>query len=87
MTHSRCSRCQARTWREQPDDLCPGCGGDLQHVEALTELVGLPLLGRRRSKARVHVTEPLGPVAQQIRDVIARHDAERRRGPTDAEQT
>jgi hypothetical protein len=85
MAHSKCVRCQARVWRRGPGDLCPGCGGDLQDVEALSELVGLRSLGARRAPTRTHSADRFERVSQQIRDTIARHDAERRRR-TDAEQ-
>ena len=49
-------------------DLCPGCGGSLEAVSDLSELVGLRSLR----------TKPRSPrVADQIRATIARHDAER----------
>ena len=54
MAHSKCLSCRARVWREGAagEDLCPGCGGPLQTVAELSELVGLRRLWvRRRPRA------------------------------------
>jgi hypothetical protein len=68
-------------WREGPpadhlDDLCPGCGGPLEAVEQLSELVGLRALRARPSREAPDLS---ARISQQIRETIARHDAERRR--------
>jgi hypothetical protein len=90
MAHSTCLTCRARVWREGTaadhlDDLCPGCGGPLEAVGELSALVGLPAL-------RARPRQPLRPpalssrISEQIRETIARHDAERQRG-IDAKRT
>jgi hypothetical protein len=58
MAHSRCVTCRARVWREGNPadhlrDLCPGCGGSLEPVSDLSELIGLrSLRARPRSAGR-----------------------------------
>ena len=79
MAHAKCPRCQARVWRRSPADLCPGCGGDLLEVHALTELVGLRSLGTPRPADGEDSTARFERISKQIRDTIARHDAERAR--------
>jgi hypothetical protein len=85
MAHSKCLSCRARVWREgsSPEDLCPGCGGPLLAVGDLAELVGLRSL-RARPRGRRHSLpersdEVAGSISQQIRQQIARNDAERQR--------
>ena len=44
MAHSRCMNCSARVWREgdaadHVRDLCPGCGGPLEPVGDLSEVL------------------------------------------------
>jgi hypothetical protein len=81
--HSRCLTCVARVWRDGPasdhvEDLCPGCGGPLEAVADLSELIGLRAL---RTPPR-HAHRPpdrSARISQQIRETIARNDAERRR--------
>jgi hypothetical protein len=90
MAHSKCLACRARVWREGPaadhlDDLCPGCGGPLEAVEQLSELVGLRALRVRPSSAHRGAPDLSARISQQIRETIARHDAERRRR-SDAER-
>lgn len=77
MAHSKCPSCQARVWRagSSTEDLCPGCGGPLQPVEDLSELIGLPSL--RARPGRTH--QRSASIAEQIRAQIARNDAERER--------
>ena len=74
MAHLRCTPCRARVWREggageHAGDLCPGCGGPLEPIERLEELVGLRAL-RTRPSARA-------TVGDHVRAVIAFHDAAR----------
>jgi hypothetical protein len=84
VAHSKCLSCRARVWREGPaadhlDDLCPGCGGPLEPVGDLSELVGLRAL---RAPPRLSHRRPghlSARISQQIRETIARNDAERRR--------
>ena len=84
MPHSRCTPCHARVWREaspagSPPDLCPGCGGELEAVGALSELVGLKAL---RVRPRAEHRDPAGEferISRQIRDALAAHDTERER--------
>jgi hypothetical protein len=66
-------------WRRSPADLCPGCGGDLLDVQTLAELVGLRSLGTRRPPDGEDSAVRFERISQQIRDTIARHDAERAR--------
>jgi hypothetical protein len=54
---------------EHLDDLCPECGGSLEPVARAEDLVGLRAL-RRRPPARA-------TIADQVRAVIAAHDAAR----------
>jgi hypothetical protein len=83
LAHFKCPPCGARVWRDGPasehaDDLCPGCGGPLEAVADLSELVGLRALRARPRQA--HRTPDLSArISQQIRETIARNDAERRR--------
>jgi hypothetical protein len=85
MAHFKCSSCRARVWREghaadHLDDLCPGCGGPLEAAGELSELVGLRSL---RARPRLQRSpDASARISEQIRQTIARHDAERRR--TDA---
>jgi hypothetical protein len=49
MAHAKCLTCRARIWREgdaaeQLRHLCPGCGGPLDAVGQLSELVGFRAL-------------------------------------------
>jgi hypothetical protein len=83
VAHSKCLPCGARVWRDGPasdhvDDLCPGCGGPLEAVADLSELVGLRAL-RARPRHAHHPPDLSARISQQIRETIARNDAERRR--------
>jgi hypothetical protein len=76
--------CRARVWRDGPpadhlDDLCPGCGGPLDPVADLTELVGLRCLRARPREAHRHPVDFSSRLSDQIRETIARNDAERER--------
>ena len=81
MAHSKCLSCRARVWRERssPDDLCPGCGGPLEPVGELAELVGLRSLRARPKQERRWAPDESTRISAQIRETIARNDAERRR--------
>jgi hypothetical protein len=84
MAHFKCSSCRARVWREghaadHLDDLCPGCGGPLEAAGELSELVGLRSLRARPRHARQGAPDVSARISEQIRQTIARHDAERRR--------
>ena len=81
MAHSKCSTCRARVWRDGPaaDDLCPGCGGPLEAVGELSEIVGLRALRVRPRASHQGASDLSERISQQIRETIARHDAERRR--------
>jgi hypothetical protein len=83
MAHSKCLPCSARVWRDgaasdHVDDLCPGCGGPLEAVADLSELVGLRALRSRPRSAR-RPPDLSARISEQIRETIARNDAERRR--------
>lgn len=84
MSHTKCLHCRARVWRDtsahEPAaaaDLCPGCGGELQAVDDLSELVGLRALRVRPHQTHRDPDEHFERISQQIRDTIAAHDAER----------
>jgi len=80
MAHFKCMRCRSRVWRDTPGDaLCPGCGDPLETVAALSELVGLRSLRSGSAAARRMPPDRSAQISQQIRETIARHDAERRR--------
>jgi hypothetical protein len=81
MAHSRCLSCRARVWREgsSPADLCPGCGGPLQQVSDLSELVGFRCLRARPRSERQSSPEQFARISEQIREQIARNDTERQR--------
>lgn len=84
MAHSRCVNCSARVWREgEPadhlGDLCPGCGGPLEPVSDLSELIGLRSLRSRPRSAGSAAPDRSRRIAAEIRETIARHDAERQR--------
>jgi hypothetical protein len=84
MAHSRCVSCRARVWREGDAaehlrDLCPGCGGPLEPVSDLSELIGLRSLRARPRSAGRAVPDRSQRIAAEIRETIARHDAERQR--------
>jgi hypothetical protein len=80
MAHSKCLPCRARVWRDgSPADLCPGCGGPLEAVTDLSDLIGLRCLRAKPSAARGKPAESFEGFAEQIRATIARNDAERRR--------
>jgi hypothetical protein len=87
MAHSKCVACRARVWRDGPpadhlDDLCPGCGGPLEIVLGdLSELVGLrSLRARPRRLANRRPADLSARISAQIRETIARNDAQRQRG-------
>jgi hypothetical protein len=89
MAHSKCVTCRARIWREGPaadhlNDLCPGCGGPLEAVAELSELIGLRALRVRPKSAVSGSADISARISAQIRETIARNDAERQRR-TDAE--
>jgi len=74
MAHFRCTPCRARVWRdpgiaEHLDDPCPSCGGPLEPVARAQDLMGLRALARPPSARWT--------IADQVRDVIASHDAAR----------
>jgi hypothetical protein len=84
MAHSACWACRARVWREGPaadhlDDLCPGCGGPLEAVSELSELVGLRSLRARPRPERGSPSDHFARISQQIIETTARSDAERQR--------
>ena len=90
MAHSKCLSCRARVWREGPardhlDDLCPGCGGPLEVVAELSELVGLRSLRARPRRSGGDASDLSARISQQIRETIVRNDSERQRR-NDAEQ-
>jgi hypothetical protein len=81
MAHSKCVSCRARVWREgsSPDHLCPGCGGPLEPVGDLSEIIGFRCL-RARPRGRRHSSpEQFARVSEQIREQSARQAAERQR--------
>ena len=61
------------------DDLCPGCGGPLEPVSDLSELIGLRCLRARPRGLRPSSPERFERISEQIREQIARNDAERQR--------
>jgi hypothetical protein len=82
MAHSKCEACRARVWRDGDAadhlaDLCPGCAGPLEPVTDLSALVGLRCLRARPRWARGGSPDRFARISKQIREVIARHDAER----------
>jgi len=84
MAHFKCLRCRSRVWRDGPaddhaDDLCPGCGDPLEAVAELSELIGLRSLRPRHVPARRTPPARSARISEQIRETIARHDAERQR--------
>jgi hypothetical protein len=84
MAHSKCLTCRARVWRdgtaaEHLDDLCPGCGGPLEPVVELSELVGLRSLRARPRREPGRSPDLSARIAAQIRETIARNDAQRQR--------
>ena len=84
MAHSKCLTCRARVWREGDPadhllDLCPGCGGPLESVSDLSELIGFrSLRARPRSVGRA-LPDRSQRIATEIRQTITGHDAERQR--------
>ena len=84
MAHSKCLTCRARVWREGDPadhlrDLCPGCGGPLEPVRDLAELIGLRCLRARPRSVGRPLPDRSQRIAAEIRATIARHDAERQR--------
>ena len=84
MAHAKCTPCGVRVWREGPAadhtaDLCPGCGGPLEPVVDLSELVGLRALGVRPRPTPRDDADRFERISRQIRETIAGHDAERQR--------
>jgi hypothetical protein len=74
MAHFTCLACRARVWRDGPAadhqrDLCPGCGGPLEAADRAEQVLGLRAL---RTRPR---TGP--PIADRVRETIARNDAAR----------
>jgi hypothetical protein len=76
--HARCTPCAARVWLDRADDVCPGCGGPLETVERLSELVGLRCLRARPSGAYGRRSDRSDRISELIRATVARNDAERR---------
>ena len=82
MAHFKCDSCRARVWRDGDPadhlrDLCPGCGGPVEHVSDLTQLVGLRALRPRRRAGQSR--SPTAPqIAAHIRATIAGNDKQRR---------
>jgi hypothetical protein len=84
MPHAKCLRCRSRVWRDHaagdpPADLCPGCGAELEPVADLSELVGLRALRVRPHLTHRDTVDQFNRISQQIRETIAKHDAERQR--------
>jgi hypothetical protein len=84
MAHAKCVTCKARVWREGDPadhlrDLCPGCGGPLVPVSDLSELIGLRSLRARPRSAGRELPDRSRQIAAEVRETIARHDAERQR--------
>ena len=84
MAHFKCVRCWARVWHEasgaeQLDELCPGCGDPLEPAGGLPELVGLRCLRARPKPGHRTPPDVTAQIWEQIRDTIARNDAERQR--------
>lgn len=81
MAHFKCLRCRSRVWRDgsDADGLCPGCGHPLDPVGDLSELIGLKSVQVRTARMRRPPPDRSAQISQQIRERIARHDAERRR--------
>jgi hypothetical protein len=74
MAHFKCAACVARVWRDSDPaardrDLCPGCGGPLEAVERVEDLIGLHALRIRPRAGR--------SIGDQVREKIARNDAAR----------
>jgi len=84
MAHAKCLTCRARVWREDDPadhlrDLCPGCGGPLEPVSDLSELIGLRSLRARPRALGRALPDRSRRIAAAIGETIARHDAERQR--------
>jgi len=84
MAHFKCLRCRSRVWSDGPtddhaDDLCPGCGDQLEAVAELSELIGLRSLRTRHGPERRRPSDRSARISEQIRETIARNDAERQR--------
>lgn len=84
MTHFKCLHCRSRVWRDasasgSPEDLCPGCGSELESVTDLSELVGLRALRGPPRLTQRDATDRSERISRQIRETIASHDAERQR--------
>jgi hypothetical protein len=84
MAHYKCLRCRSRVWRDGAsadhlDDLCPGCGDSLEAAADLSELIGLRSLRARPGSTHRTPADQSARISQQIRETIARHDAERDR--------
>jgi hypothetical protein len=84
MAHRKCLRCRSRVWRDgattdRVDDLCPGCGDPLEDAAELSELLGLRLLDPRHGPLPRQPVDRSTRISQQIRETIARNDAERQR--------
>jgi hypothetical protein len=71
-------------WREGDPadhrrDLCPGCGGPLEPVSDLSKLIGFrSLRAQPRSVGRAR-PDRSQRISAEIRETIARNDAERQR--------
>jgi hypothetical protein len=84
MAHTKCLPCRARVWRDgphadPPQDLCPGCGGPLEAVEDLSELIGLRSLRARPRQSLGSSPDRSARISELIRKKIALNDAERQR--------
>jgi hypothetical protein len=84
VAHFKCVPCGARVWRDRPpaenlDELCPGCGDPLEAVADLSELVGLQAARTRPRRMHGRSPDVSARISEQIRETIARNDAERRR--------
>lgn len=78
MAHFKCLPCMARVWREDVagarEAACPACGGPVEPVGDLTELVGLRALATRPARPRGAPNAPAS-MAAAILEAIARLDA------------
>jgi ribosomal protein L34E len=79
--YAKCTPCGARVWRDgdAAADACPRCGGPLEAVARLSDLVGLRSLRARPRRAYGSHPDQSDRISEQIRETIARNDAERRR--------
>lgn len=90
MANFKCLPCRARVWCEgsfaEARELCPGCGGPLEPVGDLTDVVGFRAL--RTRPARRHGARHAPPLmVERVLEAISRLEARPREMSATSDET